>query len=59
MRNEMLYKLVPITEAKENQDGTYTTVNILNTKYPGGTNQVRVETIILRGKAFKVIAEAI
>lgn len=55
--NEKLYKLIPICEARKNLDGTYTTNEIINAKYPGGSNQVEVKIIIFDGKEYKIITK--
>ncbi len=57
MGNEILYEIVAITEAIKNADGTYTTEQIFNAKYPGGTNQVQVCSVLVAGKEYKIITK--
>lgn len=53
--NEILFKVMPITEARKNPDGTYTTEMIFSTKYRGGSNQVEVQKINFEGKIIRII----
>ena len=59
MSNLKLYSLVVIDEAQDNKDGTYTTAEVHNAKYPGGTNQVKAEKIIFKGKEYLILTEYI
>jgi hypothetical protein len=60
MKNITLYKLVPVTEAMINADAkTATTVEIINAKYPGGTNQVEIDRLTYKGKEYIMIDKAI
>ena len=50
----MIWTLTPKSEAVRNSDGTFTTVEIMPSKYPGGTNQVKAEKITIRDREYWV-----
>lgn len=54
-KNVMIYRLIPFTEAMKNQDGTYTTVDIL----AGMTNQIEASKIFFNGHEYLIYEKSI
>lgn len=49
MGNVIIYRLVAFQEARENPDGTFTTVELI-----GNTNQVKVDKVTIGDKEYHV-----